>query len=75
MDRIINSENILSFDLETINLNFNNDTEFLGFEPINNDLKYTNNGDFLNFELKSYHSAMPIYGIILDFMFETGGVY
>lgn len=74
MDRITNSENILIFDLVTTNLKFDNDTETLNFQPIN-DLKYTNNGDILSFELRSYHPAMPVYGIILDFIFETGGVY
>lgn len=74
MDRITNSENILTFELTSTDLKFITDTETLGFQS-NNDLKYINNEEILKFELKSYHSAMPIYGVILNFMFETGGVY
>ena len=51
-----------------------NNTETLGFDLTNNYLKFTNKM-VLNFELISYHPAMPIYGVVLDFMFETGGVY
>ena len=29
----------------------------------------------LGFELKSYDEYMPIYTIVLNFMFETGGVF
>ena len=75
MDRIINNEKILAFELTSTDLKFITDTETLGFQSINNDLKYINNEEILRFELKSYHSAMPIYGVILNFMFETGGIY
>jgi len=51
-----------------------NTTNTLAFELTNNDLKFTNMIEFA-FELKSYNSSMPIYAIILDFMFETGGIY
>ena len=75
MDRIINSENLLAYELISDDLRFVMDSENLAFESIY-DLKYINNGkDILGFELKSYHPAMPIYAVILDFMFETGGVY
>lgn len=74
MDRIINSENILGFQLTNDNLKFVTDMDNLGFEAIN-DLKYTNSDNILAFELRSYHSLMPVYAVILDFMFETGGIF
>lgn len=74
MDRIINSENILGFQLTNDNLKFVTDMDNLGFEAIN-DLKYTNSDNILAFELRSYHSLMPVYGVILSFLFETGGIF
>jgi len=31
--------------------------------------------DNLGFSLKTYDEYMPIYTIVLNFMFETGGVF
>ena len=57
MDRIINSENLLAYELTS------------------NDLRFVTNSNILSFELKSYHAGMPIYAVILNFMFETGGIW
>ena len=51
-----------------------NITKILAFELTNDNLKFTNTSG-LAFELKSYNSTMPIYTVILDFIFETGGIY
>ena len=75
MDKITNNENLLAYDITSKDLMFSDNTEILGFELREKILKYTNIGEVLSFELKSYHPSMPIYAIILDFMFETGGVY
>jgi len=75
MDRIINSENLLAYELISNDLRFIMKSENLGFQSTEC-LKYINNGeDILSFELRSYHAAMPIYAVILNFMFETGGIW
>ena len=75
MDKITNSINLLAYDITSDNLMFVDNTEILGFELQEKELKYINSGDILSFELKSYHPSMPIYAVILDFMFETGGIW
>ena len=57
MDRIINSENLLAYELTS------------------KELSFVMNSNILSFELKSYHAGMPIYAIVLDFIYETGGIY
>lgn len=36
--------------------------------------KITNTTIVLSFELEVYYPIIPIYAIVLDFIFETGGV-
>ena len=74
MDKFTNSENLLAYDLISDDLRFVMNSEILGFEITNDNLKFTNKSG-LGFELKSYHPEMPIYAVILDFMFETGGIW
>ena len=38
-------------------------------------LKLLNIDSNLGFELRSYDEGMPVYTIVLNFMFETGGVF
>lgn len=38
-------------------------------------LKLLNIDSNLGFELRSYDEYMPVYTIVLNFMFETGGVF
>ena len=54
-------------------MDFDNE-KILAFELTNNFLKITNEKEFA-YELKSYHLYMPpADGVLLDFIFETGGV-
>jgi len=34
-----------------------------------------NTTEILAFKLKSYYSGIPVYAVVLDFMFETGGIF
>lgn len=43
-----------------------NTTETLAFELTN---------EILAMELQTYHSTMPTFAVVLEFMFETGGVF
>lgn len=75
MDKIINN---------TSGINLLINEEFLEFININSSLVidlneymtiYTNNTSINGFELKAYNEYMPVYTIVLNFMFETGGVF
>ncbi len=66
------NEKILSFELVNDKLKFIMNSEIISFKTFNID--YVNTSEVLSFELKSYDSTMPIYGIVLDFIFETGGI-
>jgi hypothetical protein len=73
MDKTIN-ENILTFQLTNDYLKSTTSTDELAFEVTNDNFKFTNETEF-SFELKSYDAFMPTYRIVLDFIYETGGVY
>ena len=73
MDEIINN---------TRHINLLINEEFLEFVNIDSNLVINLNeyiklfiDSNLGFELKSYNEYMPVYTIVLNFMFETGGVF
>lgn len=75
-NKITSNEKNLSFELVSDNLRFvSKSSPYLSFELTNNDLKFINNSNHLSFELNTYNEAMAIFQIVLQFMFETGGVY
>ena len=46
--------------------NIENSTEILAFELTN---------EILAFELKTYHFSVPAFAVVLEFMFQTGGIF
>ena len=75
-NKITSSERILGFEVISTDLKFvSKASPYLSFELTNNDLRFINNSDCLSVELRSYNEAMAVFQIVLEFIFETGGVY
>lgn len=75
-NKITNNEKHLSYELNSTELRFvSKSSPYLSFELAHNDLDFINNSERLSFELTTYDEAMAVYQIVLDFIFETGGIY
>jgi len=71
-----NDQDFLAFEIVSKELKFTSfSTPLLSFQITSKDLGYINKSKYLSFKLNDYDATVPVFQIVLDFMFETGGVF
>lgn len=56
-------------------MKINNNSPDLNYENTSSILKFNNSSPDLNYELKSYDDSSAIFGIVIDFIENYGGIY